>query len=138
MFDAIAEFGTTILDKLFPDKGEAEKAKLKLLELQQQGELKELESRMSIMLAEAKSSDPWTSRARPAFLYVVYALILAAIPYGVLAAFLPDVAARVSGAMSAWWAAIPTEFWATFGIGYTGYTVARSKWDKDLTRGGKS
>jgi hypothetical protein len=38
-------------------------------------------------LAEAQSADPWTSRARPNFLYVMYILLPTALPTGVLSAF---------------------------------------------------
>jgi len=31
---------------------------------------------LSAILAEANSADPWTSRARPTFLYVIYGIIL--------------------------------------------------------------
>ena len=98
--------------------------------MQQNGELKELETRMSAILAEAKSADPWTSRARPSFLYVIYLMILMAIPIGILSAFNPAMAIQIASGMRAWLASIPDALWATFGIGYTGYTVARSAWDK--------
>jgi len=32
--------------------------------------------------------------------------------------------------MQAWLTAVPDTLWGVFGIGYTGYTVARSAWDK--------
>ena len=41
---------------------------------------------MQAIVAEAQSTDPWTSRARPSFLYMMYALILWAIPMGLIAA----------------------------------------------------
>ena len=43
------EFGTTIINKIFPDKEAANAAKLRLLELQQSGELKELEAQAQIV-----------------------------------------------------------------------------------------
>jgi len=132
-FDPITaafSIGEKIIDKIFPDPAERDKAKLELLKLQQEGQFRELEVQMSAILAEAKSADPWTSRARPSFLYVMYALILAAIPMGVVSAFHPEVAARIGAGLGAWLNAIPESLWAVFGIGYTGYTVARSAWDK--------
>ena len=50
------------LDRIFPDKAERDKAKLALIQAQQDGQLKELEISMSAIIAEANSSDPWTSR----------------------------------------------------------------------------
>lgn len=37
-------------------------------------------------------ADPWVTRARPGFLYVMYALLLGAIPVGLLAAVRPAAA----------------------------------------------
>ena len=71
----------------------------------------------------------WTSRARPTFLYVMYLMILAALPLGALAAFAPDVAVRVTTAMGAYLSAIPDAMWTLFATGYLGYTAAR-QWGK--------
>ena len=54
-----------VIDSIFPDKEAADTAKLELMRLQQNGELKEIETQMSAIVMEAKSDDPWTSRARP-------------------------------------------------------------------------
>jgi len=129
---AILDVGGKLIDKLIPDPTEKAKAQLELLRLQQEGQFKEIEISMSAIIAEAKSSDPWTSRARPSFLYVMYVIILAAIPMGVLSAFRSDLATLIAAGMQAWLAAVPNELWAVFGIGYTGYTVARSVWDKKV------
>lgn len=114
------------LDRIFPDKTEREKAKLALLQAQQAGELKELEISMSAIIAEANSADPWTSRARPSFMYVMYALLLTAIPMGFLSAFDAGVAASVTEGFQGWLAALPDEIWWLFGAGYLGYAGART------------
>jgi hypothetical protein len=75
------------------------------------------------------SRDRWTARARPTFLYVMYALLLWSLPMGVIAAIRPDVAAAMTRGMAAYLAAIPEPLYALFGTGYLGYTVARS-WGK--------
>ena len=103
-----------------------------MLRLQQEGELKELEARMSVMVEEAKSQDPWTSRARPTFMYVIYIMILAAVPMGIVSAINHQIAVEVATGMQAWLAAIPDGLWATFGIGYTGYAIARSQDKKNI------
>ncbi len=126
---SIFSIGGKIIDKLFPDPMEKAKAQMELARMAQDGELKELEVRMSAILAEAKSADPWTSRARPSFLYVMYLMILCGIPMGVIGAVRPDVAASIGRGLGAWLAAIPEGMWVTFGIGYSGYSIARS-WDK--------
>ena len=134
-FDPITaglQVASKVIDKIFPDPIEREKAKLQMAKLNQEGSLKEVEVQMSAIVAEAKSTDPWTSRARPSFLYVMYALILASIPMGILSAFNPSAAVQIATGMKAWLGSIPDALWATFGIGYSGYTVARSAWDKKV------
>ena len=59
---------STGLDKLIPDAAQRQELKLKAMALQQNGEFREMETAMSAIVAEAQSSDKWTSRARPAFL----------------------------------------------------------------------
>lgn len=127
---AALDIGSKVIDKLFPDPAQRDAAKLEMTKLQQAGEFEGVKIQMSAILAEAQSADPWTSRARPSFLYVMYALILSAIPMGVLSVFRPDMAVQIAEGMKAWLTAIPTELWTVFGVGYTGYTLARSAWDK--------
>ncbi len=124
--DGLLSIGGKLIDKLIPDPAAKAKAHLELVTLAQNGELKELETRMSAILAEAKSADPWTSRARPSFLYVMYLMILASIPMGILSAFSPETATAIASGMKSWLTAIPDGMWATFGIGYAGYSAARS------------
>jgi len=127
--------GGKLIDKMFPDPTERARAQAELARMAQEGELKELEVRMSAILAEAKSADPWTSRARPSFLYVMYALILAAIPMGVLHALRPELALSIAEGMRAWLDALPEELWWLFGAGYLGYTGARSLDKRGLING---
>ena len=115
-----------IIDKVVPDKQKAAEMKLQTLQMQQSGELKELEVRMSAIIAEAQSQDKWTSRARPSFMYVVYIMILAAIPMGIVYAISPTVATEITHGVQAWLASIPRGMWDAFAIGYTGYSAARS------------
>ena len=58
-----------ILDKIFPDKTKADEAKARLIELQMNGELQQIMGQLEINKEEAKSSDPFTSRARPFILW---------------------------------------------------------------------
>ena len=115
-----------LIDKVFPDKEAAAKAKLELIEMQQAGDLKKMEVQMSAIVMEAQSKDPWTSRARPSFLYVVYVIILTALPMGILSAISPDTAVRIADGFEAWLSAIPEEMWGLFGVGYLGYVTGRS------------
>jgi len=120
---------TSIIDKVIPDRAARDKAKLELLRLQGAQELETLEAQMSAIVAEANSADPWTSRARPSFLYVMYALILFALPMGVISALSPYTAAAISHGMGAYLAALPEPLYVLFGTGYLGYTAAR-QWGK--------
>lgn len=115
-----------VLDKIIPDADKREAAKLELARMAHTGELESLRVQLSAILAEAQSSDPWTSRARPAFLYVVYVLLLSAIPMGVISAVDADIALRIASGAKTWWDAIPADMIALFGVGYLGYTGART------------
>lgn len=84
---------------------------------------------MSAIIAEAQSADPWTSRARPSFLYMMYALFLWAIPMGILSAFKPETASSIASGMNAYLNGLPEPLYALFGTGYLGYTAAR-QWGK--------
>jgi hypothetical protein len=118
-----------LIDDLFTSDEERAAAKAKLLQQEGQQKLAEMQARLSAIMAEAQSKDPWTSRARPSFLYVMYLLILFAIPMGVVAAFRPDMAILIANGFGAWLDAVPEELYTLMGIGYLGYTGARS-WDK--------
>ena len=119
----------SIIDKIIPDKEARAKAKLELLALEGTHELKAIEARLAAIVAEAKSNDPWTSRARPSFLYVMYAIILFALPMGVLSAISPAAAQDIGTGITGYLRGLPDELYALFGTGYLGYTAAR-QWGK--------
>jgi hypothetical protein len=120
---------TSIIDKVLPDKEAREKAKLELLKLQGTQELDLLQTQLQAIVAEANSKDPWTSRARPSFLYVMYVLLLWALPMGILAAFRPDMARDIAAGMNSYLNGLPEPLYMLFGTGYLGYTAAR-QWGK--------
>ena len=119
----------SIIDKVIPDKAARDKAKLDLLALQGTQEMQQIQTQLSAIVAEANSADPWTSRARPSFLYVMYVMILWALPMGVISAFRPDTARDIAAGMNAYLGGLPEPLYALFGTGYLGYTVAR-QWGK--------
>ena len=129
LLDALISPVAALIDKLIPDPKARDAAKLELLKLQGTQDLEIIKAQMSAIIAEAQSADPWTSRARPSFLYVMYLLVLWAIPMGVLSAFAPSMAKDISGGMTSYLAGIPSELWTLFGTGYLGYTAART-WGK--------
>lgn len=120
---------TSLLDKIIPDKEARAKAQLELIKLEGTHEMQMIEARLQAIVAEAQSADPWTSRARPSFLYVMYALILTALPMGLLSAFNPAAAADIAKGMNAYLGGLPEPLYALFGTGYLGYTAAR-QWGK--------
>ena len=119
-----------LIDGLFTSDEEREKAKLALLSQQGQQALKEMEAQLSAILAEAASRDPWTSRARPSFLYLMYLVILLCVGGGIAGIWWPAEVSRAADTIHALLAAIPDDLWWLFGAGYLGYTGARSfdKW----------
>jgi hypothetical protein len=119
----------SIIDKVVPDKEAREKARLEVIRLEGSHELATIEARLKAIVAEAQSPDPWTSRARPSFLYVMYVMILCAIPMGLLAAFDADTATSIGNGMTAYLNALPEPLYALFGTGYLGYTAMR-QWGK--------
>ena len=123
---AIIELGHGIIDKIWPDPVEAAKAKLALATAERNGDLEELKTSMSVMLAEAQSTDKWTSRARPSFLYVVYIMLLMGIPMGFISAWSVDVALAVASGFKAWLNAIPDTLYVMFGTVMTGYGIQRT------------
>ena len=125
----IFSIGGKLIDKIFPDPEQKAKAQLELLKMQQDGELDQIKTQLSAIMAEAQSADPWTSRARPSFLYVVYVLLLWSIPMGVLTIFRPDAAASFTAGFQAWMSAIPDSILTLFGTVMTGYVIGRS-WEK--------
>ena len=119
----------SLIDKVIPDKVAREQAKLELFRLEGSQELETIRARLAAIVAEANSADPWTSRARPSFLYVMYAMILGAVPMGILAAFDAPTARNIAVGMNAYLNGLPEPLYALFGTGYLGYTVAR-QWGK--------
>ena len=104
------------------DGNKAAELALKVQELEANVE----QARISIMVAEASSNDPWTSRARPSFLYVFYVVVIVLVllaPF--IGIFFPNQMNQFYINVAAGFKAIPESMWATFTVGYLGYTAAR-------------
>lgn len=129
LLDGLISPIASIIDKIIPDPRARDEAKLKLLELQGSQDMEAAKTQMSAIIAEAQSTDPWTSRARPSFLYVMYVLLLWSIPMGLIAAIEPHMAKDIAAGMTAYLNGLPEPLYALFGTGYLGYTVAR-QWGK--------
>ena len=87
--DAVLNIGSKVIDRLWPDPAERDKAKLMLLEMQQKGELAELDADLQRSLAQirvnekaAESGSLFVSGARPFIMWVCgFALLYATILY---------------------------------------------------------
>lgn len=119
-----------LVDGLFTSDEERAAAKLKLLEMEQRGELEQVKQQLSVILAEANSKDPWTSRARPTFLYLMYLVILLCFAAGIAGIWWENEVTIAANNIANLLSAIPDNLWWLFGAGYLGYTGARSfdKW----------
>src|SRR3546814_15772983 len=92
--------------------------------------LQEMQVSLSAILAEANSADPWTSRARPTFLYVIYGVILLSVIGSIIGIWWPAEVFQADDNLSKLLNAVPESLWWLFGAGYLSYTGARSfaKW----------
>lgn len=133
IIDALIGPVAGIIDKVIPDPAAREAAQRELLRLERTHELTAAKAQMAAIVAEAQSADRWTSRARPSFLYVMYALLLWAIPMGIIAAIRPAAAEAIARGMRAYLEGLPEPLYALFGTRYLGYTVAR-EWGKGRAR----
>lgn len=100
---AIFNMGSKLIDKLWPNKAEAEQAKLKLFELTQAGEFKELEAELEkarlqvgVNTAEAQSGSNFRGGWRPFIGWVcglglAYAVLLQPLITGVVQATVPSM-----------------------------------------------
>lgn len=114
------------INKIWPDPAAKASAEATLMKANADAALAAMQQQMSVMLAEANSTDKWTSRARPSFLYVMYALMLSSIPFAVIWAINPNIGTNMATGMKYWLGAIPDNMWTTFQFIGGGYMVGRS------------
>jgi hypothetical protein len=117
---------TTAIDKIWPDPQDKAKAEAQIMLATAQSAIMQLEAANKAANAEASSSDPWTSRARPGALYVCYLFILFGIPIGILSVFNPDAALKIASGTKAWMGAIPDQLWGVFGVMFSVYAGGRT------------
>ncbi len=136
MISPVAEISQTLsvafdlIDNLFTSDDERLAAKHKILTEKNQHSLKVINIKMSAIVEEAKSKDKWTSRARPAFLYVMYFVIMSCFFGGILGIWWPTQVFQAADNIERLLAAIPEALWYLFGSGYLGYCGVRT-YDKN-------
>jgi hypothetical protein len=127
--DAISNASKLINDainKIWPNPTDEAAAQAMIIKANADAALATLQQQMSVMLAEANSSDKWTSRARPSFMYVMYILMLGSIPMGILYGITPKHADLIAIGLQKWLAAIPETMWQMFGFCFLGYSASRT------------
>ncbi len=109
--------GSKILDKIFPDKNEAAKAKLALLELEQNGQLQEMVESSKIIQSEA-NSEHWIAATWRPITMLTFVVIIANnyILYPYLSLFWENAPSL----------ALPPQMWDLLKIGLGGYVVGRT------------
>jgi|TARA_R110000824_G_scaffold198232_3_gene382211 hypothetical protein len=113
----LIEAGLRIIDKIIPDPTAKAEATRKLLEIQQAGELADVEAAMNVVVAEAKSEHALTSQWRPITMLVFTAIV--ANNY---------IVAPYLAAIFGWSVTLemPDQLWNLLSIGIGGYVVGRS------------
>ena len=119
-------FLDTVVRRIFPDPLEQEKVRMVILELQLNGELEKIAAQSNIIIAEAQSQDKWTSRARPSFMYVFYAILIMLMVGAIVSVWHPNEVRTAAETFKELFAGIPEPMWWTFTAGYLGYTGART------------
>lgn len=114
--DPIFNIGSTIIDKIWPDAGEKEKAKVKLAELAAKGELAELEGSLKAILAEMNGN--WLQRSwRPILMLTIVAIVANNyLLYPYISLFWTNAPVLE----------LPDKLWNLMQIGLGGYVAGRS------------
>lgn len=117
IIDGVLKLGSNIIERLWPDPKQQAEAKLKLLEMQQNGELQELVAAAGIVKAEAESEHWLTANWRPLTM-LTFVVIIANnyILYPYLSLFWSEAPSL----------SIPPDMWELLKIGLGGYVVGRS------------
>jgi len=114
--DSVFNFGSNLLDKFFPDKDEANKAKLALMQMKENGELHKLQTSAGIVTAEANSEHWLAANWRPiTMLTFVFIIANNYIIYPYLSLFFEKAPILE----------IPPDMWDLLKIGLGGYVVSR-------------
>ena len=111
------DFGSNLLDKILPDKAEADKAKIMLMDMKQNGELSKLQINSGIITTEA-ASDHWLAANWRPITMLTFVFIVANnyIIYPYLSLFFESAPVL----------AIPPDMWDLLKLGLGGYVVGRS------------
>ena len=111
-------FGFKLIDRFIPDKEKAAKAKLELLEMEQNGELKIIEQQSQIIQSEIKSDSKLAKNWRPILMLSFVAII---VNNYILAPYIHALTGFAAPELN-----LPPDMWAVLKLGIGGYVVGRS------------
>ena len=117
MITSLIQTGLSLIDKIIPDKKAAADAKLKLLDLEQTGELKKIEQQAQVVMSEARS-DSWLARNWRPLIMTLFGIIIA--NNYILSPWLHALG-FVSVSLP-----IPDRMWSLLELGLGGYVIGRS------------
>ncbi len=127
MIGSILDIGSTIIDKIWPDAGDREKARLRLVEMQSRGELAELENRVKVIASEMSGN--WLQRSwRPVLMLTIIAIVANNYLFYPYVSLFWEEAPKLE---------LPGRLWSLMEIGLGGYVFGRSaekitdKWRKN-------
>ena len=106
-----------LIERIFPDPAQRDKAKLALLEMQQKGELNEFEAASKVIVAEANSEHWLTSTWRPILMLSFTAIIVNNYILSPYIQLIFGTSVHLE---------IPPDMWALLKLGVGGYIVGRS------------
>jgi len=116
IIDAVLGIGSKVIDRVWPDPAERDKAKLELLRLTQEGEFKDLEASMQVVVAEARSEHWLTAAWRPMTMLSFVAIILHNMLLAPYLQWIFGMHLLVD---------IPPDLWDLIKLGIGGYVVSR-------------
>lgn len=113
----LLDVGLRLIERLIPDPAAKAEAQRKLIELQQTGQLAEIEAATKVVVAEAQSEHPLTSQWRPITMLTFTAIVANNyILYPYLRLFWADAPMLE----------MPEQLWNLLQIGIGGYVVGRT------------
>lgn len=107
-----------VIDKIFPDPEQRDKAKLALLQMEQEGELQEIATKAGVVTAEIQG-ESWLQRNwRPVLMLSIVGIVVNNyLIYPYLLLFSPQAALQLD---------LPAPLWNLMHIGVGGYVAGRS------------
>lgn len=117
LIGSILEIGSKIIDRVWPDPEQRDRAKLELLKLAQEGHLRDLEAQMQIITSEARSEHWVTSAWRP----ITMLTFVAIVANNYIVAPYVQLFFGIDTTLP-----LPPDLWELIKIGLGGYVIGRS------------